>query len=283
VKLPIEAAAIVLVAVGVALVYRGAPEPRQAAFYDQGVRERLESQEPHGLAPTPQRETDARREAHAARDIAPAKDQMQEVAKTREAKPVPESPKAPASTPPVAAPPVAPSSAGPPPAAAPPAAAAQPSALSRAEPRQPAERQATQEAQAGGKLEGPTDERERGQASQPRTTQEAPAARADTSGAKRSAPPATGTLAFVPPAVSGRLAVSDRDAALRAVAELAKRLGAVETRRADLSDGQLLELTVPREAYPEFIRELARLGRWQSSTEPAELPAQVRVVLQIIR
>ena len=88
-------------------------------------------------------------------------------------------------------------------------------------------------------------------------------------------------LAFVAPDVSGRLTVSDRDVALRGVAELITRLGAIENRRADAADGQILELTVPRDAYAEFIRELARLGRWQPSREPAALPPQVRVVLRI--
>ncbi len=81
--------------------------------------------------------------------------------------------------------------------------------------------------------------------------------------------------------MSGRLAVSDRELALRGIGELVERLGAVEHRRFDVSDGQMVELTVPREAYAEFVRELARLGRWQPSAEPAALPAQIRVFLRI--
>ena len=77
--------------------------------------------------------------------------------------------------------------------------------------------------------------------------------------------------------------MSDRDAALRGVAELATRLGAVANRRVDTPDLQILELTVPRDAYDEFVRELARLGRWQPGREPSALPARVRVVLQITR
>jgi len=75
--------------------------------------------------------------------------------------------------------------------------------------------------------------------------------------------------------------VSDRDAALRGLAQLLARLGAVEDRRVDGHEGSIIELTIPREAYAEFARELARLGRWQPTREPAALPAQIRVVLRI--
>jgi hypothetical protein len=266
VKLPMEAAAIVLVAIGVALVYRGAPELGQSALYDQGMRE-MPRQAPEALAPPPQREADVRHEAQDAREMAQAKDQM----------------------PSAASPAIASSSAAPPPAPAPPAEVARQLARPPAgKPQQPAERREKKDAQATAKLEAPpaATEGERAQAlpdvQQSYSAPPAPKARADASGAKQSAPPVA-ALTFAPPAVSGRLAVTDRDAALRAVVELAKRLGAVETRRADIADGQLLELTVPREAYAEFIRELAGLGRWQPSAEPAELPAQVRLVLQITR
>jgi len=77
--------------------------------------------------------------------------------------------------------------------------------------------------------------------------------------------------------------VSDRDAALRGLAQLLARLGGVENRRVDGHEGPIIELTIPREAYAEFAGELARLGRWQPTIEPAALPAQIRVVLRITR
>src|SRR5207237_8044538 len=55
------------------------------------------------------------------------------------------------------------------------------------------------------------------------------------------------TSAFVPPDVSGQLAVSNRELALRSLKELAARLRAVETRRLDTSDGHTSELAVLRE------------------------------------
>ena len=82
VKLPIEAAAIVLVAVGVALVYRGAPELRQAARFDSvapAVSRAPESTAPPapGPGPAPERETDARRAQYRARELPRAPDQVQ--------------------------------------------------------------------------------------------------------------------------------------------------------------------------------------------------------------
>jgi hypothetical protein len=178
-------------------------------------------------------------------------------------------------------------------AAAPPLATPQqPEALSRdAEPQATAERRGKKDLkdlQVARKLEAPpaVDTRELETTSQYLRSESAPApgARADAPAAPRAAPSVAGSsLASVPPDVSGRLTVSDRDAVLRGVAELVGRLGAVETRRVDTPELQILELTVPREAYAEFVRELARLGRWQPSREPSALPAQVRVVLQIAR
>jgi hypothetical protein len=81
--------------------------------------------------------------------------------------------------------------------------------------------------------------------------------------------------------MSGQLAVSDRELALRSLKELVARLGAVETRRFDTSDGPIIELTVPREAYAELNSGLARLGRWQPSKEPSTLPATIRIVVRI--
>lgn len=81
-------------------------------------------------------------------------------------------------------------------------------------------------------------------------------------------------------AVAGRLDVSDREAADRALAELVGRLGGTLSRRAE-ADATFVEVTVPRAAYPDFVRELARLGHWRAEREPAELPEPVTVTLRI--
>jgi len=75
--------------------------------------------------------------------------------------------------------------------------------------------------------------------------------------------------------------VSDRELALRSLAELVARLGAAQTRRFDTSDGPIIEIAVPREVYAELNRGLAQLGRWQPGKEPSTLPATVRVVVRI--
>src|SRR5438128_2115307 len=136
-----------------------------------------------------------------------------------------------------------------------------------------------------GKLEAPASRAERQRAAKddvrPGTTQQTEL-RADSLKAQRpaSAPPSA-TSAFVPPDVSGQLAVSDRELALRSLAELVSRLGAAQTRRFDTSDGPIIEIAVPREVYAELNRGLAQLGRWQPGKEPSTLPATVRVVVRI--
>jgi hypothetical protein len=131
------------------------------------------------------------------------------------------------------------------------------------------------EPQAGGKLAAPPAraERERGVAQE---SQRLPAAPAPESRAFSST-----AASVAAPDVSGRLAVADETAALRSLAHLVDRLGAVENRRVPGDAGPIIEVTVPREAYAEFVRELTRLGRWEVTREAATLPAQVRVVLQI--
>jgi hypothetical protein len=262
VKLPMEAAAIVLVAVGVALVYRGTPELELATRLEQPVpvvAQAPESQAPVGGAPLPPLPTSPERKVDALRDQAPAKDQAQALAKKREAKEAPEPPKATE------------------PAAPAPAKAPQPEALSRdVDVRQEVDRRAKQ-------ATPPAVAERRSLTSGNVQAPRAPGALADNYGAQAPPPPpAVASSALAPPPdVFGQLAVSDRDVALRKVSELIARLGAAETRRIDRGDGVTLELTIHRDAYAELSRELARLGRWQPTREPAALPAQVRVVLRI--
>jgi len=142
---------------------------------------------------------------------------------------------------------------------------------------------AAAKSRAEGKLEAtPGDAGVRGQeVTQPKAAP-APESRADAQASvNRQASPLSPIASFVPPDVSGRLTVTDRDAALRGLDELVARLGAVVDRRLVGSEGPIIEISVMREAYPELVRELARLGRWQPTREPAELPAQIRVVLRI--
>jgi len=295
IKLPIEAAAVVLVGIGAALVYRATPVQRFSPVESLAppMRDRFEGVVPPGSAPGPAREPELARENSARRALPAdtreadtrerdrAKDQVQALAKAREAKQAAEPPKAPAQAPPAVP--------------APPAGAVQQSAPgSRDLDAQKTQEREKLEAQLADKGDAPRAEVERAPSAgtpylepapppKPESTPAAPRSQVDAAAAKRAAPSITGS-AFAPPAVSGRLTVTDREAALRSVDELATRLGA-QTHRMDSAAGQdqLVELMMPREVYPEFIRELARLGRWQPINEPAELPARVRVVLQIAR
>ena len=104
----------------------------------------------------------------------------------------------------------------------------------------------------------------------------APAREAATESAKRSA------LRPTAADLSGHLVVKDRDAAARAVTELATRAGGREITRRATADATVMELVIPRAAWAEFARGLARLGAWSPEREPAELPAEIRVALRII-
>ena len=86
-----------------------------------------------------------------------------------------------------------------------------------------------------------------------------------------------------PPDVSGRLAVRDRDAALRALGELAGRLGATQVSRPPAPGRQSAEgvdMVVPRGAYAALVDGLTRIGEWRPDREPAELPGEVRVTVR---
>jgi hypothetical protein len=76
------------------------------------------------------------------------------------------------------------------------------------------------------------------------------------------------------PRVELRLTVADRVAAAREITALVTRLGGTMLPRRDTGG---LELTVPREAYPALTRELARVGTLAVVAQPGELPHPVRV------
>jgi len=267
VKLPMEAAAIVLVAVGVALVYRGSPELEQSIRQEPAApvmtqaprdtppevkasapaRENEDSRELYGARREKAREQDTPREPEKAKEAPRAQERVQEFAK-------------------------------------------EPGAVSRDANLQKAPKSPDSQAPVIGKLEAPASGAERQRAAKDNVrsgTTQPTERRADSLKAQRpaSAPPTAAapsvTSAFVPPDVSGQLAVSDRELALRSLKELAARLRAVETRRFDTSDGPIIELAVPRETYAELNSGLARLGRWRPGKEPSTLPATIRVVVRI--
>jgi hypothetical protein len=267
-KLPVEAAAIVLVAVGVVYVFRATPELEQAT--------RVEStSKTDTTASQTESTTTYRAPTTTSRDIA---SEPAAPAAPREMSQPPEKAQAPKdqfAEKKLAAPPTTVRKDDAPRAPDPDDASRDVERLKRESPPAP-----SAEPQAGGKLAAPPvrAERERGvaQESQRLPAAPAPESRADTQRAFSST-----AASVAAPDVSGRLAVADETAALRGLAHLVDRLGAVENRRVPGDAGPIIEVTVPREAYAEFVRELTRLGRWEVTREAATLPAQVRVVLQI--
>jgi putative zinc finger protein len=295
IKLPMEAAAIVLVGVGVALVYRGSPELQQAALQEPAAARAVsalgknasEPRLPEAKAPT---EHLAPRVLYGTRDYAEREQVTRELEKAKEAAraqetnqvqqpgALPDEKKAETSgaAPPAPAPERGLSAAG----------SSRPSAPARdAEPQKP---DASQDRQApSGKLEAsaPRAERQRSQAKDVRPDVAQPAEkRTDTLKAQRpaSAPPSVASSAFAPPDVSGQLTVSNREDAIRGLKELVATVGAVETYRLDTSDGPIIEIAVRREKYAELNSGLARLGRWQPNQPPSAPPSTIRVVVRII-
>ena len=82
--------------------------------------------------------------------------------------------------------------------------------------------------------------------------------------------------------VAGRLAVKDREAAEQALSDLLSRLKATELSRRRDSAGLVVEVLVSKDAYPELTQGLARIGSWTLEAEPAELPAQVPMRLRLL-
>jgi putative zinc finger protein len=104
------------------------------------------------------------------------------------------------------------------------------------------------------------------------TMQSAPPAATDTALAKREAPA---------PHVIARLSAPDRDAAERALAALAARLGGAVTGRRLEGDTPVVELIIPRERYEDFAREAARFGVFRIESE-APAPADIlRIAIRL--
>jgi hypothetical protein len=288
-KLPLEALAVALVGVTALYVYRQSPELQDAARVEAPVASRPVAPAPPPPAPPPAPAT------------APA-------AEPSSAPPAPALPERPAPLP--AGPRPAEPQAGAPPVEPKTAREETRPAATAKEASPPADSRQDLSARdaAGGAYRGasrpPTAEREeKAGAMQPdaggkRQASEEPArAKAATPSGTlgaASAPPgpetgraaqARSSLAAAPLAeVSGRLAVRDRQAALRALGELAARVGAAETHRppaAGRDGAESVELVVARGAYPALIDGLARIGEWRPDRELSELPDQVRVTVRL--
>jgi hypothetical protein len=242
VKLPLEAAAIVLVGVIVTLVYRQTPELHQAA--------RLESEPPAVSEAPPQ---------PAPRPAAPA--------------PRPAAPQFAAPGPSVAP--------APPPERKAASAEAESRLAAKPEGTPPAadERDTPGKREERANVRDEAEAARRQDAAKAAPAPRAATAPAVLAPAAPRREKATGAPAALD--VTGRWSVADRDAASGALGDLLARAGGREVARRATPDGLVIELAIPRAGWADFARELARLGRFTPEFQAAELPDQVRVSLRI--
>jgi RNA polymerase sigma-70 factor (ECF subfamily) len=81
--------------------------------------------------------------------------------------------------------------------------------------------------------------------------------------------------------VRGRLGARDTGGPEQELAAVVARLGGSLARRDAGSGAMLVEVTVPREAYADLLRETRRLGAWRLEGEPARAADRVRVLLRL--
>ena len=86
---------------------------------------------------------------------------------------------------------------------------------------------------------------------------------------------------IAPPTVSGMVTVKDRAQAERALADLISRTGARETGRRLDGNAVVVDVVVPQGSYAAFKRELAGLGSVRLEGEPAEVPPVVRISIRV--
>ncbi len=263
VKVPLQAAALVVVALGAVYIYQRTPELQQAARY--------EAPAPSPTSPPPSAPSPAAREPAARAPEPPAGSKVAE--SPEPARPVP----------------------SPPAVEAPRSDAKQESARKEGDiaPAESGARDASRSKvmkdAARPATPAPTAPAEAERTPEKKADAPAPAPETQVEGRRQrlgevapSAP--TQARMLVAPDVSGRLAVDDREAAERALAELRARLGVAEAFRRDAGDGGvIIEMIVPRPAYADFTRGLAAIGRWTADRDPAAPPEQIRLQILLVR
>lgn len=258
VKLPLEAAAVVMVGLLAVYLFERTPELQQAA------REVAPRQEP--AAPAKERPPELLADKATPRSPAPSIPAPAEPpapgADERDRADAPRSqevnPQITASPPAVGFP--APPAASTPPPIAAPSPQAKPEAKTEAAPSENVAGAARSEVESRQKALPPSADSTRAAPSSPRL------------GAKRAAPP---------PDVVARVAVKDRDAAERELAALIARVGGSVTQRRHEDEATVVEAVIPQPRYAEFSESLARIGTWRVEAERRDLPAQVRVILRL--
>jgi len=291
VKLPLEAAAVVMIAGLAVLIFQRSSELQLAARPPQTAEEMPVPDERTQVSElTPNQEVDAVRSTARAKTPAPA------------APTAPDAQFAPAVPPAPAAPP----------AAAPPAATAPTLADSRMAPTAESRDEARRESAPPRIAQQQAGEPAMARRQQSATAPAAPGARSDPAFSKPSSIAATAPAAEssgearakqqdrlakeaerktekgddqvkklsarVPPSVELSLAVADRAGAQAAIVGIVERLGGA------LVTGPTpgaLEIMVPRETFTAFSAELARLGTLRIVRQPTDLPENIRIGLQL--
>ena len=242
IKLPLEAAALLLVGGLAVMMFQRSPEMQRMARQETSERLAAPRSEPAPVAPS-----------------APAPEPS-----------IPQSSIAQA-PPPSAAAPEPPAAAQPPATAQPPAAPSRPAA-----PRAPA----TAEPRVAQELRRDTADSARRESAAKSAAAPPPAATPPMAAAAPTAPLAARARPSTPD-VSAWLTVADRTTALTALAEAVTRFGGRENARRADGRGEIVDVVIPRDAYEAFIREVSRLGGFAAERQSAELPPSVSISLRI--
>jgi hypothetical protein len=96
------------------------------------------------------------------------------------------------------------------------------------------------------------------------------------------APPRSAVRVLPSGDVVGRLTVKDRDSAARALVELLARSGGALISRREDAGTTVVEVAVPKTAYLEFSQGLARIGVWRPEGEPSDQLPNIRVTLRLV-
>jgi len=98
------------------------------------------------------------------------------------------------------------------------------------------------------------------------------------------APSSRSVMRMLPSAdITGRLAVRDLDAAQQALGELLTKSGAEVISRREESGTLLVEVSVPKTSLADFNAGLTRIGTWQSEGEPSDSASRVRITLRLVQ
>lgn len=277
VKLPIEAAAVVMVGLLAVYLFERSPELQRAA---REVAPQQEAPAPaNQKAPGPAKQKSAEQLADkASPPPVPAPSVPSEhparAAGERDRADAPVlrevDPRITTAPPPVSAP-AAPPAQAPPPALPPPSAASSPPPMAAPPP----------EVKAQGKKEAENAAAVARSEAESRQRVLAPSATGDSARAAPSASKLAAKRVLPSADVVARVGVRDRDAAERELTTLIARLGGSVTQRRREDETTVVEAVIPQPRYAEFSEHVGRIGAWQVEAERPDLPAQVHVILRL--